>query len=124
MTNLSLTVVFGLVSYIVSYFFVPSELRIFNLLAAIGVMGGYQTGRLTSGKAKRAVTKIVLLVAAVFICVASALTYAVRIQMGSANTSDIVLLGLLIAVFFFSLGFLFPIAGIIIDLPKRPGHRG
>lgn len=119
MKNLSLTVAFGIVSYIISYFFVPADLGIFNLLAAVSVMGGYQSGRLSLGKVKRTRTKILLLIAVVIVCFASAMTYAVRIQMGSANTSDIVLLGLLIVIFFFFLGFLFPIAGVVIKSEKK-----
>jgi hypothetical protein len=35
--------------------------------------------------------------------------------MGDSNTSDIVILALLVAVFFFSFAFLMPFAGVIAD---------
>jgi hypothetical protein len=121
MRNLSFTVVFGVVSYVLSYFFVPTDLRIFNLVAAVAVMGGYQIGRLCSGKIKRFRIKIIALIGIVVVCFASAMTYAFRIQMGSANTSDIVFLGLLVLVFFFSFGCLLALTSVIIDLKKVAG---
>jgi len=107
--NLLLTIVVGVVGFVLSYgFFIPPELSMFRLIAAIGVMVGYRVrqlvGRLVRGPPKR----FLILIVGVVFCFSFALAYAEMIQMGSANTSDIVNLGALLGLFFLSLGFLLP----------------
>jgi hypothetical protein len=48
--NLLLTIVFGVVGLVLSYvFFIPPELSMFRLIAAIGMMVGYRVGQLVGG---------------------------------------------------------------------------
>jgi hypothetical protein len=48
--NLLLTIVFGVVGLGLSYgFFIPSELSMFRLIAAIGMMVGYRVANLLVG---------------------------------------------------------------------------
>jgi hypothetical protein len=61
---------------------------------------------------KKPVWKTVLLCGALAICVFSAVSYIIRIQAGSANVSDIVILAVLITLLFFSFAFLTSISGV------------
>src|SRR6185437_5680171 len=93
--NLTLTIALGLGSSLISYFVVPPDLQLFDLVAAGGIRGGYQIGRLLRGKVTRSLSKILII-----------------IQMDSANTSDILLLGVILFVYFSSLGLWLPLAGL------------
>jgi len=110
--NLTLTIALGLGSSLISYFVVPPDLQLFDLVAAVGIMGGYQIGRLLRGKVTRSLSKILIIIPCLLVFLATAIAYAIRIQMGSANTSDIVLLGVILFVCFSSLGLWLPLAGL------------
>lgn len=105
--NFSLTVLFGVIGLILSYgFFIPPELSMFRLIAAIGMMVGYQVGQLVGGLVRRPPKRFLILSVSAILCFYLAFAYASMIQMGSANTSDIVNLGALLGLFFLSLGLL------------------
>jgi drug/metabolite transporter (DMT)-like permease len=105
--NLLLTVLFGVIGLVLSYgFFIPPELSIFRLIAAIGMMVGYRVGRLVGGVVRRPPKRFLILSVSAILCFYLAFTYASMIQMGSADTSDIVNLGALLGLFFLSLGLL------------------
>jgi drug/metabolite transporter (DMT)-like permease len=107
--NLMLTIVFGVVGLVLSFgFSVPPEPSTFRLIAAAGVMVGFQLGQL-AGRFVRPRPKrfLALFVSALFF-VYFAFAYVQTLQLGSANTSDIVNLGVLLGLSFFWLGFLLP----------------
>jgi uncharacterized membrane protein len=105
--NLLLTIVFGVGGLVLSYgFFVPPELSIFRLIAALGMMVGFQVsyfaGRLVRASPKRF---LVLILSAV-LCFYFAFAYAQMTRLGTTDTSDVVNLGVLLGLFFLLLGFL------------------
>jgi hypothetical protein len=117
--NLLLTIVFGVVGLVLSYgFFIPQELSMFRLIAAIGVMVGYRVGQLVGRLVRPAPKRFLILSVGAVLCFFFALAYAGMIQrmiqMGSANTSDIVNLGALLGLFFLSLGFLLPFTRVLV----------
>ena len=104
-----LIIVFGVVGLVLSYgFFIPPELSMFRLIAAIGVMVGYRVGQRVGGLVRQSPKRFLILSVGAVLCFYFALAYAGMIQMESANTSDIVNLGALLGLFFLSLGFLLP----------------
>jgi hypothetical protein len=107
--KLLLTILFGVVGLVLSYgFFIPPELSIFLLTAAIGMMVGYGVGQLVGRLVRQGPKRFLILSVGAVFCFYLALAYDQMIQIGSANTSDIVNLGALLSFFFFSLGFLLP----------------
>jgi hypothetical protein len=113
MRGLSLPAIAAAVAVILAYFFVPPELKLpFTLFAAVAAIAGYESGRLAFGKIRRTGARIASICLAAIICIVSGMRYVVEIQMGSADTSDIVLLGLWLFVFFFSFTFLAAFVGI------------
>jgi len=107
--NLLLTIVFGVVGLVLSYgFFIPPELSMFRLIATIGMMVGYRVGQLVGGLVRQPPKRFLILIVGAVLCFYFAFGYAGMIQMGSANTSDIVNLGVVLGLFFVSLGFLLP----------------
>ena len=79
------------------------------------MMAGYPIGQISSGQKIGPIAKIFVLVVAALICIATAILYVIRVQMGQSDTSDIVILALLIFGFFFSFAFLMPFGGVIVD---------
>jgi uncharacterized protein involved in response to NO len=113
--NLLLTIVLGVVGLVLSYgFFIPPKLSMFRLIAAIGMMVGYRVGQLIGRLARRSPKRFLILIVGAVLCFFFALAYAGMIQMGSANTSDIVNLGALLGLFFLSLGFLLPFTRVLV----------
>ena len=113
--SLLLTIVFGVVGLVLSYgFFIPPELSMFRLMAAIGMMVGYRVGRLVRGLVRPSGKRVLILIVGAVLCFYFALGYASMIQMGSANTSNIVNLGALLGLCFLALGFLFPFTRVIV----------
>jgi hypothetical protein len=117
--NLLRTIVFGVVGLVLSYgFFIPPELSMFRLIAAIGVMVGYRGGQLVGRLVRPAPKRFLILSVSAVLCFFFALAYAGMvqrmIQMGSANTSNIVNLGALLGLFFLSLGFLLPFTRVLV----------
>jgi drug/metabolite transporter (DMT)-like permease len=113
--NLMLTIVFGVVGLALSYgFFIPPELSMFRLIAAIGMMIGYRVGQLVGRLVRPSPKRFLILSVGVVLCFYSAFAYAGMIQMGSANTSDIVNLGALLGLCFLSLGFLLPFTRVLV----------
>jgi drug/metabolite transporter (DMT)-like permease len=104
--NLLLTIVVGAVGLLLSYaFFIPPELSMFRLIAAIGMMVGYRLGQLLRGLVRQSPKRFLILIVGVVLCFYFAFAYASMSQMGSANTSD---MAALLGLFFLSLGFLLP----------------
>ena len=113
--NLVLTIVFGLVALVLSYaFFIPPELSIFRLIAAIGMVVGYRVGLLVSSLVRQRPKRFLVLSVGAVLCFDFAFGYARMVQMGSANTSDIVNLGALLGLCFLSLGFLLPFTRVLV----------
>ncbi len=110
-----LTIVFGVIGFALSYaFLIPSELSMLRLIAAIGVMVGYQVGHLVDRVVRSRPKRVLMLIVGAVLCFYFAFGYASIIQMGSANKSDIVDLGATLGLFFFSLGFLLPFTRILV----------
>ena len=106
--NLLLTIAFGVVGLVLSYlFFIPPELSMFRLIAAIGMMVGYRVGRLVRGLVRGPPKRFLILSVGAVLCFYSAFAYASLIQM---DTSDVANLGALLGLFFLWLGFLLPFA--------------
>ena len=115
MMNLLRTIVFGVFGLVLSYgFFIPPELSIFRVIAAIGVMVGYRVGQLVVRLVRPSPKRFLILIVSAVLCFSFAFAYASAIQMGSANTSDIVNLGALLGLCFLALGFLFPFTRVIV----------
>ena len=113
--NLLRTIVFGVFGLVLSYgFFIPPELSIFRLIAAIGVMVGYRVGQLVGRLVRPPPKRFLILIVSAVLCFYFAFAYASVIQMGSANTSDIVNLGALLGLCFLSLGFLLPFTRVLV----------
>ena len=113
--NLLRTMVFGLVGLVLSYgFFIPPELSMFRLIAAIGMMVGYRVGQLVWRLVRASPKRFLSLSVGAVLCFYFALAYSGTIQMGSANTSDIVNLGALLGLCFLSLGFLLPFTRVLV----------
>jgi drug/metabolite transporter (DMT)-like permease len=107
--NLMLTIVFGVVGLVLSYgFFIPPELSMFRLIAAVGVMVGYQAGQLVGRLVRPRPKRFLTLSVSALFCFYFAFAYVQTPQIGLANTSDIVNLGVLLGLSFFWLGFLLP----------------
>jgi drug/metabolite transporter (DMT)-like permease len=118
--NLLLTIVFGVVGLVLSYgFFIPPELSMFRLIALIGMMVGYRVGQLVSRLVRPRPKRFLLLSVGAVLCLYFALAYVGMIQMGSANTSDIVNLGALLGLFFLSLGFLLPFTRVLVPSERQ-----
>lgn len=108
-----LTIVFGVVGLVLSFgFFVPPEHSMFRLIAAVGVMVGYQAGQLVGRFVRPRPKRFLTLCVSALFCVYFAFAYAQTLQTGSANTSDVVNLGVLLGLSFFWLGFLLPFTRI------------
>jgi len=113
--NLLLTIVFGVVGLVLSYgFFIPPELSMFRLIAAIGVMVGYRMGQLVGRLVRPSPKRFLILSVGAVLCFYFAFAYAEMIQMDSANSSDIVNLGALLGLCFLSLGFLLPFTRVLV----------
>jgi drug/metabolite transporter (DMT)-like permease len=113
--NLLLTIVFGVVGFALSYgFFIPPELSILRLIAAIGMMVGYRMGQLIRRLVRPAPKRFLILSVAAVLCFYLAFGYASMIKMETANTSDIVNLGALLGLFFLSLGLLLPFTRVVV----------
>ena len=113
--NLLRTIVFGLVGLVLSYgFFIHPELSMFRLIAAIGMMVGYRVGQLVWRLVRASPKRFLSLSVGAVLCFYFALAYSGTIQMGSANTSDIVNLGALLGLCFLSLGFLLPFTRVLV----------
>lgn len=114
--NLLMTIVWGIVGLALSYgFFIPPELSMFRLIAAIGMMVGYRVGQFVGGLVRRVPKKFLILIVDAILCFYFALAYAEMIQAGSVNTLDIVNLGALLGLFFLSLGFLLPFTRVLVS---------
>lgn len=99
--TITLTAISALASFFIAYFVVPDDLKLpFGLLALICVIVGYPSGNLASGKLRRSGRRILCLSIGGIVCAGLVIAYAVRVQMVSADTSDIVILALIIAAFF------------------------
>ncbi len=110
--NFLLTIVFGVVGFALSYaFFIPSELSMLRLIAAIGVMVGYQVGQLVGRLVRPRPKRFLMLFVGAVLCFYLEFGYASMIHMGSANKSDI---GAVLGLFFLSLGFLLPFTRILV----------
>jgi drug/metabolite transporter (DMT)-like permease len=111
-TNFLLTIVFGVVGFVLSYaFFIPPELSMLRLIAAIGVMVGYQVGQLVGRLVRPRPKRFLMLIVGAVYCFYFAFGYASMIHMGSAKKSDI---GAVLGLFFLSLGFLLPFTRILV----------
>ena len=86
----------------------------FRLIAMIGVMVGYRVGQFVSRLVRPSPKRFLILIVSAVLCFYFAFAYASVIQMGSANTSEIVNLGALLGLCFLSLGFLFPFTRVLI----------
>jgi hypothetical protein len=115
MAGLALTALFGFVAFVLSYgFFVPSDLRYFSFLGAVGSMAGYPLGELTARAVSTAWTRAALIILSAIICVATVVCYAIFVQRGTGEVADIVLLAILLTCIFLSFTFLMPMAGVTI----------
>jgi drug/metabolite transporter (DMT)-like permease len=118
--NLLLTIVFGVVGFVLSYgFYIPLEFSMLRLIAAIGMMVGYRMGLLIRRLIRPAPKRFLILSVSAVLCFYFAFGYASMIKTGSANTSDIVNLGALLGLFFLSLGFLLPFTRVIVPSEIR-----
>jgi drug/metabolite transporter (DMT)-like permease len=107
--NLILTIVFGVVGLILSYgFFIPPELSMIRVIAAGGLMVGYQLGQLVGRLVRPRPKRFLVLGVSVLFCFYFALAYAQTLRTESAKTPDAVNLGALLSLCFFWLGFLLP----------------
>jgi drug/metabolite transporter (DMT)-like permease len=114
-SSILLTIVFGVAGFVLSYgFFIPPELSMLRLIAAIGMMVGYRVGQLVGRLVRPRPKRFLILIVGAVLCFYFAFGYASMIQMGSANTSDIVNLGAVLGLFFLSLGFLMPFTRILV----------
>jgi hypothetical protein len=110
--NFLLTIVVGVVGFVLSYaFFIPPELSMLRLIAAIGVMVGYQVGQLLDRLVRPHPKRFLILLVGAVLCFYLAFGYASMIHMGPANKSDI---GAVLGLFFLSLGLLLPFTRILV----------
>ncbi|GAB1717489.1 MAG: hypothetical protein NTAFB05_25310 [Nitrobacter sp.] len=108
-----LTIAFGVIALVLSFGFpVPQEFSAFRLIAAFGVMVGYQAGQLVSRFVRPRPKRFLTLSVSVLFCCYFVFAYAQTLKMGSANTSAIVNLSVLFGLAFFWLGFLLPFTRI------------
>ena len=113
--NLLRTIIAGVLGLVLSYgFFIPPELSMLRLVAAIGMMVGYRAGQLVGRRVRPRPKRFLIVIVSAVLCFYMAFAYAGVIKMGSANTSDILNLGALLGLFFLSLGFLLPFARILV----------
>src|SRR5215472_16565221 len=78
------TIVFGVLGLVLSFgFFIPPELSIFRLIAAFGVMVGYQLGQLVGKLVRQSPKRFLSLIVGAVLCLYFAFAYASVIQMGS-----------------------------------------
>jgi hypothetical protein len=117
--RIAVTIVFGVAGLVLSYgFFIPPELPMLRLIAAIGMMVGYRVGQLVGRLVRPRPKRFLTLSVGAVLCFFFALAYAGMIQrmiqMGSANTSDIVNLGALLGLCFLSLGFSLPFTRVLV----------
>jgi hypothetical protein len=121
--NLLLTIVFGVVGILLSYgFFIPPELSVFRLIAAVGMMVGYRVGLLVSGRVRQRPKRFLVLAVGAVLCFDFAFGYARMVQMRSVNTSDAVNLGALLGLFFLSLGFSLAFTRVLVPWSKTVGY--
>jgi hypothetical protein len=115
MAGLAITALFGFVAYILSWgLFVPNDLKVFNILAAVASMAGYPLGELAVKNITSPRGQAACIASSAVVCVAAVIGYAILIQQGYADVSAIVILALLLTTIFFSLTFLMPFAGVVI----------
>ena len=111
--NLMLTIAFGVIALVLSLGFpVPQESSAFRLIAALGVIVGYQAGQLVSRLVRPRPKRFLTLCVSVLFCCYFVFAYTQALKMGSGNTSDIVNLSVLFGLAFFWLGFLLPFTRI------------
>lgn len=76
MPGLALTAVFGFVAFVLSYgFFVPSDLKSLNFIAAVASMAGSALGKQVPKAARR--LRSVLIFGSAVVCVACVIFYVV-----------------------------------------------
>ena len=110
--NLLLTIISGVVGLVLSYgFFIPQELSMFRLIAAVGMMVGYGLGRLLGGFVRGAPKRFLILGVGAILCFYFAVAYT---SMVHTDASDIVNLGALLGLCFLSLGFLLPFTRVLV----------
>src|SRR5262245_23940954 len=115
MGGFGIAALLAFVSLILSYgLLVPSDLRSFSLIAAAASMAGFALGS-QSSKNLAGAMRAVLVISLSTLCVICIVTYVIFIQRGSGETSDVIMLAVLLFGIFFSLTFLMPLAGISID---------
>lgn len=120
MAGLAITAVFGFVAFILSYgIFVPSDLKMFSLLGAIGSMAGFALGKLAAENVTNPKGRAGCIAISAVICVGAVIEYVVHIQREYADVSDIIVLALLLTTVFFSFTFLMPFAGVVIGKNQK-----
>jgi len=111
--NLVLTIVFGFVGVVLSYaFFIPPELSIFRLIAAIGMMVGYWVGLLVSRLIRQRPKRFLVFIVGAVLCFDFAFGYSRML------TSDAMNLGALLGLFFLSLGFSLAFTRVLVPWSK------
>jgi hypothetical protein len=111
--NLVLTIVFGLVGLLLSYaFFIPSDLSIFRLVAAIGMMVGYWVGLLVSRFVRQRPKRFLVFIVGAVLCFDFAFGYSRML------TSDAMNLGALLGLFFLALGFSLAFTRVLVPWSK------
>ena len=111
--NLVLTIVFGLVGLVLSYaFFIPSDLSIFRLIAAIGMMVGYWVGLLVSRLVRQRPKRFLVFIVGAVLCFDFAFGYSRML------TSDAMNLGALLGLFFLALGFSLAFTRVLVPWSK------
>jgi hypothetical protein len=111
--NLVLTIVFGFVGVVLSYaFFIPPELSIFRLIAAIGMMVGYWVGLLVSRLVRQRPKRFLVFIVGAVLCFDFAFGYSRML------TSDAMNLGALLGLFFLALGFSLAFTRVLVPWSK------
>ena len=111
--NLVLTIVFGFVGAVLSYaFFIPPELSIFRLIAAIGMMVGYWVGLLVSRLVRQRPKRFLVFIVGAVLCFDFAFGYSRML------TSDAMNLGALLGLFFLALGFSLAFTRVLVPWSK------
>jgi hypothetical protein len=112
--GLALTAIFGLVSGVLSYgLFVPSDLKPFNLVGAVGAMSGYALG--SQAKGLQPWKRVGLIILSAAVCIGCIFAYVIYVQRGTGDVTDVITLGLLLFAIFFTFTFLMPLAGVSIE---------